>query len=241
VASSATFVDAWREPVTARRSGPFAVVVVTKSPRSGHVKTRLCPPLAPVDAALLHAAFLRDTLDRVRLLADVDVAVAYTPAEDRPRFEATCAGVMLLPQSDGDLGTRLAAIFETLCARGFRGIVAIGADTPTLPPSFVRHAFDLLSRAEVDVVLGPAHDGGYYLIGLKEPEPALFRDIAWSTDRVYALTMDRAAEARLRTACLPPWHDVDTFVDLRRLASELATDGTTAPYTRAQLVQLGLL
>ena len=225
----------------AHGSGPFAVVVVAKSPRSGHVKTRLCPPLAHSDAASLHGAFLRDTLDRVRSLAGVDVAVAYTPAEDRPVFEATCAGAMLLPQPEGDLGTRLAAIFETLCARGNRGVVAIGADTPTLPPAFVQRAFVLLSRHDIDVVLGPAHDGGYYLIGLKELYPALFRNIPWSTDRVYALTMDRAARAELRVACLPAWHDVDTFADLRRLASDLQTDSATVPHTRAQLGQLGLL
>lgn len=227
--------------MTARGSGPFAVVVVTKSPRSGHVKTRLCPPLAPADAASLHDAFLRDTVDRVRLLADVDVAVAYSPAKDRPLFEAMFAGTILLPQRHGDLGMRLAAIFETLCAREFRGVIAIGADTPTLPLSFVRRAFVLLRRPDVDVILGPAHDGGYYLIGVKEAQPVLFRDIPWSTDQVYTLTMARAADARLRTACLPSWHDVDTFADLERLAADLATDGATSPRTYAQLVQLRLL
>lgn len=225
----------------AHDSGPFGAAVVAKSPRPGHVKTRLCPPLAPSDAASLHGAFLRDTLDGLRRLTDVQVVVAYAPVEDRGVFETTCAGAMLVPQPEGDLGTRLAAVFETLCGRGFRGVVAIGADTPTLPVAFVRRAFTLLSRPDVDVVLGPAHDGGYYLIGLTAPQPALFRDVEWSTDRVLAVTLERAAEAQLRAVCLPPWHDVDTFADLRRLASDLKATDESSLHTRAQLVQLRLL
>jgi len=123
----------------------------------------------------------------------------------------------------------------------FRRVVAIGPDTPTLPLAFVRKAFALLSRPDVDVVLGPAHDGGYSLLGLTVPHPALFRDIAWGTDRVFALTMERAADAGLRAVCLSPWHDVNTFADLRRLARDLGTRDEAPVHTRAQLRLLGLL
>lgn len=217
------------------------MVVVAKSPRPGEVKTRLCPPLALSDAAALHGAFLRDTIESLGLLTNVQVVVAYAPAEDRAVFEAACRGAILVAQPDGDLGARLAATFETLHARGFRRVVAIGADTPTLPSGFVRRAFALLNRPDIDVVLGPADDGGYYLIGLAAPQPALFRDIAWSTDRVRALTIDRAADAGLRLVCLPLWRDVDTFADLTRLALDLGMNGQTNAHTRAQLMQLGLL
>lgn len=214
---------------------------MAKSPRPGRVKTRLGPPLSPADAASLYTAFLRDTLDRVRGSMDVEVVVAYTPAEDRDVLHARCAPALLLPQPDGDLGARMTSIFETLCARGFRGVVAIGADTPTLPPAFVQSALVLLSRPDVDVVLGPAHDGGYYLVGLKQPQPTLFRDIPWSSDRVYAATMDRAVEAKVHTARLPEWYDIDTGADLDRLVREIEKDGAGCPHTRARLAEFGLL
>lgn len=220
-------------------AAPFAVVVVAKSPRSGHVKTRLCPPLSRAQAALLHAAFLRDTVEHLRHLEDVELVVAYTPPEDRGLFEAMCPGTALIPQGDGDLGARLGILFEMLYARGFAAVLAVGADSPTLPLAFVRTACLLLDRSDVDLVIGPADDGGYYLIGLKQMELALFRDIPWSTDRAYTVTMARAAEAGLRPACLPTWYDVDRAADLERLARDL--DAGSAPHTRAQLARLGLV
>ncbi len=132
----------------------------------------------------------------------------------------------------------MASIFGILGARGFRAILAMGADTPTLPVAFVREASARLGRPDVNVVIGPAEDGGYYLIGLKQAEPALFRDIPWSTDRAYAVTMARAADSALRVASLPPWYDVDTVGDLERLARDV--DGSS-PHTRTALAELGLV
>jgi len=218
-----------------------AIVVVAKSPRSGQVKTRLCPPLSPLDAAGLHHAFLRDTTARVCGLADVQVVFAYAPPEDRELFAEMSGDALLAAQSDGDLGERLRAIFESLSAHGFRRIVAIGADTPTLPREFFHRAFALLDRPDVDMVLGPAEDGGYYLIGLRIPRPEVFQGIPWSTDRVFAETKRRAEAAGLRVASPPPWWDVDTFADLTRLAETLRTDVTIAHHTRSVLTELRLL
>jgi len=216
-------------------------VVVAKSPRSGQVKTRLCPPLSPLDAAGLHHAFLRDTTARVCGLADVRVVLAYAPPEDRELFAEVSEGAVLLPQSDGDLGERLSAMFESLYARGFRRIVALGADTPTLPLAFVHRAFALLDLPDVGAVLGPAEDGGYYLIGLRGPQPHVFHGIPWSTGRVFAETKQRAEDTGLGVACLPPWWDVDTFADLGRLVEALRADAAIAHHTRSVLTEQRLL
>lgn len=220
--------------------GGLAVVVVAKTPRPGRVKTRLCPPLSPENAAELCHAFLRDTVERVGRLEGVQVVIAYTPASERGFFEALCPGAVLVPQADGDLGRRLAAIFATLCARGFRGVVAVGTDTPTLPLAFVGEAFARLDQG-ADVVLGPAEDGGYYLIGLRTLQPALFDGIAWSTERVFADTVHRAEREGLCVATLPRWRDVDTFADLAHLAQELEGATEHAGHTRSRLIELGLL
>ncbi len=218
-----------------------AVAIIAKAPRPGHVKTRLCPPLSPVDAARLHDAFLRDTIERVRSLADVQVVLAYTPAEDRDSFAPACEDAILLPQADGDLGQRLIAVFDALRARDFGCVLAIGADTPTLPVVFLREALALLDRPDVDVVLGPAEDGGYYLVGLSSAHPDLFRAIPWSTGEVFAETKRRAACAGLRVVSLPSWWDVDTFDDLRRLVELVRVDPSLAPHTRAVLIEERLL
>lgn len=218
-----------------------ALVVLAKSPRPGHVKTRLCPPLSLPDAARLHDAFVRDTMARMRALAGIRLVCAYTPAEDRAFFEAACNGALLMPQADGGLGERLHAVFATLGARGFERVVAIGADTPMLPLRHVDDAFALLADTGVDVVLGPAYDGGYYLIALRTPHVELFAGIPWSTDRVFAETWHRAEAIGLRARSLPAYADVDTFGDLAELAKAVREDPDAAPRTRAVLSDLGLL
>jgi rSAM/selenodomain-associated transferase 1 len=218
-----------------------ALVVLAKSPRPGRVKTRLCPPLSLTDAARLHEAFLQDTVERLRSLGRVQLVCAYTPPEDRAFFEATCHGAVLLPQGDGDLGERLRSVFATLAAQGFGRIVAIGADTPALPLDHVREAFTLLDDGRIDMVLGPALDGGYYLIGLRAPRAELFADMPWSTDRVFAETHRRAGALGLLVGDLPARADVDTFADLLQLVGALRENPGAAPHSHAALRTLGLL
>jgi len=99
--------------------------------------------------------------------------------------------------------------------------LALNSDGPTLPATYLQQAMEQLNRAEV--VLGPSQDGGYYLIGLKRPQPGLFVDIEWSSERVTAQTLARAEAMGLRVALLPPWYDVDTAADLVRLQADLAS------------------
>jgi glycosyltransferase A (GT-A) superfamily protein (DUF2064 family) len=119
---------------------------------------------------------------------------------------------------------------------GYRQAVVTDSDSPTLPVAHLEQAFTELDKPNVDVVLGPCDDGGYYLIGLKSPCAALFRRVAMSTATVLKDTLERAREQGLRAICLPGWYDVDTFEDLQRLATEIRTrPDYYARHTRAFL------
>lgn len=212
-----------------------AVVVFAKAPRVGAVKTRLCPPLSPAAAARLYRCFLLDTLDRVQAVRGVTLAVAYAPRDARAFFAAARPGMLLVSQGGGDLGARMARVVRYLVARGFAAVVIVGADSPTLPLRHLRAAIQLLGTAAADGVIGPSEDGGYYLIGLRAPCPALFAGVSWGTGRVLAQTLVKARRAGYRLRLLPAWYDVDTVADLHRLAAELRRRRGPAPRTRRLL------
>jgi rSAM/selenodomain-associated transferase 1 len=215
-----------------------ALAIMAKAPRPGDVKTRLCPPLAPAGAAALARAFLLDRIAQGREL-DARLAIAYAPGDARPEFEALAPDCELIPQRGPDLGARMGGAVEDVLAAGAAGAVLVGTDSPTAPGDALAEAVRLLASGDAELVLGPAEDGGYYLIGLRAPQPALFRDMAWSTAGVFAETVRRARALGLRTAALPAWFDVDTGADLERLERELAAGrGSPAPHTRGCLAAL---
>jgi rSAM/selenodomain-associated transferase 1 len=190
-----------------------------KWPAPGAVKTRLAPADPAWGARVAHA-FLLDTVER---LAAVDACrvLAFAPAEQEADFAAVVAGrFALVPQADGDLGRRLAAFVEQQQAAGARAVVLVGTDSPTLPVGHVETAFAELERA--DVVLGPAADGGYYLLGCGPNRPPVFEGIAWGSGRVLADTVAALADPRWRVAVLPPWYDLDTADDWAMLCGHLA-------------------
>jgi hypothetical protein len=194
------------------------------------VKTRLCPPLSAAAAADLYRCFLLDKIEQVRELDGTNPAIAYTPAEGRPLFETLAPGFVLVEQRGGDLGARLSNGFETLFALGYAGVLLVDTDTPTLPARFLQDAVVLIGTPDVDVVLGPCEDGGYYLVGLHTLHRELFDGIEWSTAAVFSETLRRARALGLRTVCLPRWFDVDTAGDLDRLRAAL--DAGTADEPR---------
>lgn len=197
------------------------LAVFVKHPTPGRVKTRLAAALGPDAAADLYAAFTQDILGRFRRVAASRI-LAFTPADAaaRDHFQQLSAGdYELWPQPDGSLGHRLHAFFHTHLATADRA-VAIGSDSPTLPAEFAARALELLG--ERDCVLGPAADGGYYLIALRRPCPALFGGIDWGTPRVLEQTVDRLQQAGLSLHLLPVWYDVDTPDDLAFLRGDLA-------------------
>lgn len=212
-------------------AGRVAFAVMAKVPAAGEVKTRLCPPLRPDEAATLARCFLLDRVEQLTGLAGADALVAFAPREREADLQAILpAGIRLVPQAGEDLGARLDGLLAGLLAEGYAGAVAVDADSPTVPTAFLARAGAELARGRADVVLGPCEDGGYYLIGLRAPAPALFSDMPWSTAGVTPETVARARRLGLRLTLLPRWFDVDRGADLRRLRAEaLAHPGAFRP------------
>jgi rSAM/selenodomain-associated transferase 1 len=210
--------------------------VFAKWPTPGAVKTRLGLP--PQRTAQVACAFLRDTLDRLASLA-VRRVLVFSPAEAEEDFAALAVGrYALAPQGEGVLGARLHRFFADELAQGSRRVVVVGSDSPTLPPEHVEAAFAALATA--DVVVGPATDGGYYLLGCGARLPPVFDDMPWSGPDVLAETVARLADPSWRLAVLPPWYDVDTpegWALLRGHVAALRRSGIDpgVPHTEAEL------
>ena len=208
-----------------------AVVVMARSPEGVRPpKTRLADVLPDArDRRRLHTAFLADVVATCATVDGATVRVAYTEDGGTAGFDR--AGVredQLLPQRGADLGDREHAVFEDLFRDGFSPVVMIGSDMPTLPAERIVAALDRLRASDDRVVLGPADDGGYYLIGLTNPTrstavPDLFTDIRWSTRWARADTVAAAERAGLTVELLGDWYDVDDDTGLTRLRAELAT------------------
>lgn len=222
------------EPMAGVSVVPPAVVVVAKAPGWAPVKSRLQPPLTADEARALATAFLLDRLDALVALTGVAPVLAFAPVEASAVLRTlTPAPVRLLAQRGDGLGARLTHLFEDLLA-AHPAVIALDADSPTLPMSWVLDGLATLASRDADVVLGPSEDGGYWSVGLRAPFPALFRDVPWSTDRVLETTLARAERLGLRVRLLPRWFDVDTASDLRRLCDEVAAHG--GPWRTAALV-----
>jgi rSAM/selenodomain-associated transferase 1 len=202
---------------------PVAIAIVCKTPIAGQSKTRLSPPLRPEECAALSACFIRDVGAKAQLFADgggVAGCAVYAPAGSEAALRALLpAGFGLLAQGEGDLGARMAKAVADLLAAGHPGVVLIGSDSPTMPMAILRAAVDAV-RAGDHVVLSPALDGGYTLIGLSRPQPRLFDDMPWSTSDVYRLTAQRAREIDLPVVALPRWYDVDDAASFAMLEDE---------------------
>jgi len=201
-------------------AAPCAVIVMAKAPDPGAVKTRLIPALGAEGAAALAARLLKHTLAQTRDARIGPVMLAGAPTTDHPflRYCATRYGAALVAQPDGDLGMRMDALLSAALTEHGRALV-IGSDCPALGAPQLRAAAEHLA-AGADVVLAPTEDGGYALVGLRAPQPALFADIAWSTPAVLKQTRARIAAAGLKAAELPLLWDVDRPEDLARLAQE---------------------
>lgn len=211
-----------------------ALLVVAKRPAPGRTKTRLVPPLSPEQAAALYECFLRDTFDLIRQVPQVQPVVAFLPAEEEDYFAKLVPDFGRILQTGASLGVRLDNALNHYLQQGYRQVVIMNSDGPTLPPSYLTAAFDALADG-ADAVLGPCNDGGYYLIGVKQPVPRLLREVQMSTPQVTAETLRLAAEEGLQMELLPVWYDVDNAQALVRLIDELAASPGVAHHTRAFL------
>jgi uncharacterized protein len=219
-----------------------ALAVMAKAPRPGKVKTRLSPPLTPEQSSALNICFIKDTTENIHQVSKTGGSagvVAYTPVGDEAAFEGLLPpGFQLLRQRGEGFGERLLYVCEDLFSCGFSAVCLIDSDSPTMPQEALQQAVESLSREGDRMVIGGSDDGGYYLIGVKRVHPQLFERVDWSTDRVFAQTLERASEIAIETELLPAWYDVDDAATLERLRLELAADvtaGYDAKHTRAYL------
>lgn len=204
-----------------RKKFSNALVVMLKAPVAGKVKTRLVPPLNPKDAARLYRYFIQDTFSRISVLNEVDVIAAYTPQGMADRVKKILpTKTIIIPQRGKDLGHRLANIFSNLFHIGYKKIAIIGTDSPDLPINYIERSFTKLS-GDTKLVLGPAEDGGYYLIAMSMKHEEIFKDIPWSTGTVFQKTIKKAKSAGLKVVILPKWYDVDDIDSLKVLKDNL--------------------
>jgi uncharacterized protein len=230
-----------------------AIGVMAKAPQAGRSKTRLCPPLHFEQAADLSAAFLRDVTENIAAAArsaPIRGLIAHTPAGSEPRFNGHLAAGTGFVLADGAIdapagvvgfGRCLLHAIQGMFAAGYAAACVLNSDSPTLPTAYLARAATILLAGGDRVVLGPAEDGGYYLLGMTAAHARLFAKIAWSTDTVAEVT--RARALGLEIIELPTWYDVDDAAALDRLRSELAEPqgGFPAPATRAALRDMGLI
>jgi rSAM/selenodomain-associated transferase 1 len=229
-----------------------ALGIVCKTPIAGFCKTRLSPPLRPDECAALSACFIRDLAATIRTIVldgGVTGYAIYTPAGTETTLRRLLPpGFRLLLQSEGNLGDRLLRATIDLLDLGHDGAILVNSDSPTLPVAILRAAVAAV-RGHDAVVLSPAIDGGYTLIGLSRAHTRMFADIPWSTPQVYGLTLVRAKEIGVPVVNVPGWYDVDDAQSLALLEAELGGEppafaqpglaGAEAPATRQFLAQRG--
>lgn len=232
------------EPDAAAKS-KCALVIMSKAPRAGEVKTRLSPPLTPQEAAALNGCFLRDIAAAIYEAGDhARGIVCYTPLGSEEIFwRLLPTGFQLLEQRGEDLSARINHALGDLFAIGFGAVCLINSDSPIVTSAMFARAANLLLQPHDRVVLGPSDDGGYYLIGMKKLHSRLYEEIEWSTHRVFAQTLERAAEIGLEVRLLPANYDVDDRAALHRLCDDLfnpdkARDIETAFATREFLREI---
>lgn len=231
---------------------------MAKAPRPGRVKTRLQGLLTAEEAAQMGAAFLCDVTANVQAagcIAPVHGYVAYAPAGEEAHFDGLLAPGVRLILADGaggaapgveGFGRSLLHATRTLLEAGYGAACVLSADSPTLPTAWLARAAERLLAPGRRAVLGPADDGGYWLLGLQAPESGMFARIAWSTASVAAATVERAGEIGLPLERLGTWFDIDDRDGLQRLVQDIngpavgAEEPFAAPATACCVAGLGL-
>jgi hypothetical protein len=213
------------------------LVIMAKAPRPGRVKTRLTPSL-PVEAVTaFYRCLLDDTVTLARSLDDVEIAIM-CPEPDVDELACLVGdGVRVVPQTGEGLAAGLTSAFARFAAFGRQRVVAFNSDSPHLPASVLENAFEALIRH--DVIVGPTHDGGYYLVGAKATYPGLFESDGMGTKSALDALLTRARTLQLAVGFTDPFYDIDVAADLTRLATDLRLAPARAQRTAAWLEQWG--
>jgi rSAM/selenodomain-associated transferase 1 len=213
-----------------RSSGSDRVLVImAKAPRPGEVKTRLASSLSPKAVTDFYCCLLDDTLALARSLGDVEVAIMCPDSDVYALAQLAGNGASVVAQKGEGLAAGLTSVFVHFAQGHQRRTIAFNSDSPHLPGSVLENAFDTL--AAHDVVVGPTHDGGYYLVGAKASHPTLFAQDGMGTSTALERLLSHARALELSVGFADPFYDIDVADDLTRLAAELRLAPTRAPRT----------
>jgi hypothetical protein len=205
------------------------LVIMAKAPRLGSVKTRLAQSLSLHAVTELYRCLLNDTIALAQVLDYVEIAIMCPASDVEDLLRAVPKTVPIVPQTGQGLAAGLASVFAHFAAPGHQRVIAFNSDSPHLPASVLESAFDLLEAC--DVVVGPTHDGGYYLVGAKASHPGLFASDGMGTTNAFEALLTRARALGLSVHLTDPFYDIDVAADLTQLADELQRIPGKAPRT----------
>lgn len=205
------------------------LVIMAKAPRAGSVKTRLANTIPLPEVTALYQCLLNDTITLAQALDRVDVAVMCPTSDVEDLSRALPQAVPIVPQTGQGLAAGLTCVFAHFTNPGYRRVIAFNSDSPHLPASILESAFDVLETR--DLVVGPTHDGGYYLVGAKASYPDLFSNDGMGTSNALEALLSRACALGLSVHLTDPFYDIDVASDLSQLSDELRRMPGKAPRT----------
>jgi rSAM/selenodomain-associated transferase 1 len=211
------------------------LVIMAKAPRLGSVKTRLAKSLSLQAATELYRCLLNDTIALAQVLDRVEIAIMCPASDVEDLSRAVAKTVRIVPQTGHGLAAGLASVFTHFATPGHQRVIAFNSDSPHLPASVLETAFDVLEA--YDLVVGPTHDGGYYLVGARASHPGLFTSNGMGTANALEALLTRARTLGLSVYLTDPFYDIDVTADLSQLADELQRLPGKAPRTAKWLSQ----
>ncbi|MGA8142855.1 MAG: TIGR04282 family arsenosugar biosynthesis glycosyltransferase [Candidatus Acidiferrales bacterium] len=223
------------EQMTRSTNHDCALVIMAKAPRPGSAKTRLAQSLPSTAVVELYRCLLDDTMALATSLDDVDVAIMCPASDVEDLLREAVVTVPIVAQSGDGLAAGLTSVFAHFAAAGHQRIIAFNSDSPHLPASVLKSAFQALTQC--DVVVGPTHDGGYYLVGATAPHPGLFSGDGLGTTNAFDALLARARALGLSVRLTDPFYDIDVAADLSQLAAELQRVPARAPRTAQWLAE----
>jgi hypothetical protein len=205
------------------------LVIMAKAPRPGAVKTRLANSLSVQAVTELYCCLLNDTIALAQTLDHVEIAVMCPGSDVEDVSLAVAKSVRVVPQAGSGLAAALDSVFTQFAATARPGVIAFNSDSPHLPASALQSAFDVLESC--DLVVGPTHDGGYYLVGARASYPGLFTSDGMGTATALEALLENASNLQLSSRVLDPFYDIDVAADLTQLTEELQRVPGKAPRT----------